>query len=65
MKVGWEGVGGGGQVDKNEVYHQVVKRISQEHGARDWCRGEEERKQWAMKIPQFGFVWSVGTVTSE
>lgn len=26
--------------------------------------GEEEREQCAMKIPQFGFVWSVGTVAS-
>lgn len=25
---------------------------------------EEEREQCAMKIPQFGFVWSVGTVAS-
>lgn len=26
--------------------------------------GEEEREQCAMKIPQFGFMWSVGTVAS-
>lgn len=26
--------------------------------------GEEEREQCAMKIPQFGYVWSVGAVAS-
>lgn len=25
---------------------------------------EEERKQCAMKIPQFGYVWRVSTVSS-